>query len=63
VTASFIYLRLNGRTEFYASDYTQEKLRGLAAKIRSWARETYVYFDNDFSGYAVRNALALSGML
>jgi uncharacterized protein YecE (DUF72 family) len=62
-TASFIYLRLHGRTDLYASSYTHEELRELAAKIRSWARETYVYFDNDFSGYAVRNAMTLSGML
>jgi uncharacterized protein YecE (DUF72 family) len=63
VTASFIYLRLHGRTELYASSYSDEELRGLAAKIRSWARKTYVYFDNDFSGYAVKNAMTLQEML
>ena len=63
VTASFVYLRLHGRTELYASNYSDEELQELAAKIRSWARETYVYFDNDFSGYAVRNAITLASML
>ncbi|HME42480.1 MAG TPA: DUF72 domain-containing protein [Syntrophorhabdales bacterium] len=63
LTASFVYLRLHGRTQLYASNYTDEELHDLAAKIRRWARETYVYFDNDFSGYAVQNAITLSSML
>ena len=43
--------------------HADEELRELAAKILSWSRETYVYFDNDFSGYAVKNAMTLQGML
>ena len=63
VTAPFIYVRLHGRTELYASNYSDEELHDLAAKIRGWARETYVYFDNDFGGYAVRNAITLRDIL
>ena len=63
LTASFAYVRLHGRTELYASSYADEELRELAAKILSWSRDTYVYFDNDFSGYAVKNAMTLSSML
>jgi uncharacterized protein YecE (DUF72 family) len=63
ITAPFVYLRLHGRTALYASNYTDEELHELAAKIRGWARETYVYFDNDFSGYAVKNAIKLTSML
>jgi uncharacterized protein YecE (DUF72 family) len=63
LTASFAYVRLHGRTELYASSYADDELRELAAKILSWSRETYVYFDNDFSGYAVKNAMTLRGML
>ncbi len=62
VTAPFVYLRLHGRGELYASSYSDEELRGLAGKIRQWARETYVYFDNDFSGHAVKNAMTLAYM-
>ncbi|HVN24714.1 MAG TPA: DUF72 domain-containing protein [Syntrophorhabdales bacterium] len=61
LTAPFIYMRMHGSD--YSSSYTDEELRKMAAKIRGWARETYVYFDNDVSGYAVKNAMTLAGML
>ncbi len=63
VTASFIYMRLHGRTVLYASNYTEGELREMAGKIRGWARDAYVYFDNDFRGFAVLNAMTLAEML
>ena len=39
------------------------ELREMGNKILGWERETYVYFDNDFQGFAIRNALTLKGML
>ena len=47
----------------YASDYTEEELTQWADKIRTWNRDTFVYFDNDFSGYAPKNALRLKELL
>ena len=63
VTADFVYVRLHGRQELYASRYTDDELRAWKKKIESWGRETYVYFDNDFAGYAPMNALTLRTML
>jgi uncharacterized protein YecE (DUF72 family) len=63
VTASLVYIRLHGRTVLYASNYTDEELRELADRIRGWERDTYVYFDNDFRGYAVLNAMTLTRLL
>ncbi|MTW13644.1 DUF72 domain-containing protein [Pseudoduganella eburnea] len=37
VTASFMYLRLHGEQELYASGYTPESLDRWAARIRAWA--------------------------
>lgn len=37
VTASFMYLRLHGEKELYASGYTQQSLDRWAARIRTWA--------------------------
>ena len=37
VTADFIYLRLHGEEELYASGYTEAALDHWAARIRSWA--------------------------
>lgn len=58
-TADFAYLRLHGSRELYASLYTEEELKGWAEKIKGWSCETWVFFDNDFQGHAVQNALEL----
>jgi len=63
VTADFIYVRLHGREQLYASSYTDDELRVWKEKIEWWGRETYVYFDNDFAGYAPLNAASLKAML
>lgn len=36
VTADFVYVRLHGDTELYASGYKREKLRWWADRIRAW---------------------------
>jgi uncharacterized protein YecE (DUF72 family) len=59
VTADFIYIRLHGSKKLYASEYTEDEIRQWASKIGSWNMETYIYFDNDFNGYAVKNAFQL----
>ncbi len=56
VTADFVYIRLHGSRRLYASDYTEKELQTWAQKITNWNRDAFVYFDNDFSGYAPRNA-------
>ena len=61
--ASFVYIRLHGSQKLYASEYTKEELQAYAQKIRDWSKETYVYFDNGFGGYAVRNAEQLKAIL
>jgi uncharacterized protein YecE (DUF72 family) len=38
VTADFVYLRLHGDTEIYASGYTAQALRTWAARIEAWHR-------------------------
>jgi uncharacterized protein YecE (DUF72 family) len=37
VTADFVYIRLHGAEELYASGYTEEALDQWAAKIRLWS--------------------------
>jgi uncharacterized protein YecE (DUF72 family) len=63
VTADFIYIRLHGSRKLYASDYSEDELQAWAEKIRQWERETYIYFDNDFGGYAPKNAARLKKIL
>ncbi len=63
VTADFIYIRLHGSKKLYASDYSEEELQTWAQKIRKWGKDTYLYFDNDFEGYAVKNAKRMKEIL
>jgi len=63
ITADFAYIRLHGSRRLYASDYTGEELETWAKKIVTWGCETFVYFDNDFEGYAVKNARQLKHLL
>jgi uncharacterized protein YecE (DUF72 family) len=57
VTTDFAYVRLHG---------PEDHLRKWSQQIRNWAKTlkaVYVYFDNDQSGFAARNALTLKQML
>jgi uncharacterized protein YecE (DUF72 family) len=65
VTADFVYVRLHGSRELYASGYTDDELDEWAARIRGWrddpagGRDVYVYFDNDIKTHAPFDALRL----
>ena len=63
VTSNFIYIRLHGSKELYASDYSEEELNKWAEKIKRWNKDTYIYFDNDAKGHAPKNALRLKELL
>lgn len=63
VTANFAYIRLHGSKKLYKSDYSKNELEIWAQKIKALEKDTYVYFDNDFEGYAVKNAKRLKGIL
>ncbi|MCF6147910.1 MAG: DUF72 domain-containing protein [Candidatus Kuenenia sp.] len=67
ITADFVYLRRHGPAkQMYRGCYSHAELRSDAKKIQSLLKEgkrVYIYFNNDESGYAVKNALALKKML
>jgi uncharacterized protein YecE (DUF72 family) len=63
LTADFAYVRLHGSQKLYVSNYSEEELQNWAKKIVTWKRDTYIYFDNDFKGYAVNNARRLIEIL
>jgi len=56
---SMVYYRLHGPERLYASSYDDEWLRALAEKLVGLAqgnRPSFVFFNNDVGGHAVRNA-------
>ncbi len=62
-TAAFIYIRLHGSKKLYASEYSEKELQTYAGKIRDWSKDTYLYFDNDYKGYAIKNAKRVKEIL
>ena len=66
VTADFVYIRLHGSQELYASGYTDEELRVWAGRIRNWTAaglDVYGYFDNDIKVRAPYDAMTLRSLL
>jgi len=64
----FLYVRRHGPESgaLYSGCYSEEELRKDAQKIITWSRkgkETFAYFNNDASGYAVKNAIQLKMMV
>ncbi len=66
VTTDFVYIRMHGPAELFASKYSDKALENLAKKIKKWQKEkrdVFVYFNNDFHGFAIENALFLKKLL
>ena len=66
VTADSVYLRFHGPEKLYASDYDESDLHQYAEKIINWLKadhEVWVFFNNDFNGFAVKNALKLNELV
>jgi uncharacterized protein YecE (DUF72 family) len=62
----FVYVRLHGDKELYASGYTDDALDRWAERLAGWTaagREAFVYFDNDMKGYAPHDARKLIDLL
>jgi uncharacterized protein YecE (DUF72 family) len=62
VTADIVYVRFHGREQLYASDYAETVLKQYGEKIRNWlvdGKEVWVFFNNDYYGFAVKNAVKL----
>ena len=66
VTGKLAYVRLHGPDGYYTSKYSDEYLKALAARIQEYHQngcEVYVYFNNDYQGYAIENALKLKKLV
>jgi uncharacterized protein YecE (DUF72 family) len=66
LTAGFTYLRFHGRTQLFASPYSETELATEARAIKRYLEEgvdVYVYFNNDAQGHAIGNARMLRDLL
>lgn len=56
------YFRFHGPKELFASLYSAKDIKNIAKTIKSLSHKKdriYCYFNNDFNGYAIKNALQL----
>jgi uncharacterized protein YecE (DUF72 family) len=66
ITAKNIYIRFHGPRELFASLYSIETMRHYAGLFKKWKEQGHVlwiFFNNDFHGYAITNALQLEELL
>jgi uncharacterized protein YecE (DUF72 family) len=64
LTADWTYVRFHAGTRGRRGNYSETELREWAARIRAWpVRETFLYFNNDWEGFAPRNAMRLRELL
>lgn len=66
VTSDFVYMRRHGEGGGYATRYSKTALSKDAVRLKYYARtgkDVFIYFNNDFHGYAPGNARELLEML
>ncbi len=66
ITSDFVYIRFHGPNKLYASNYGDWELKEYAFKIINWLKrgmDVWAFFNNDFEGYAVKNAMKLRVIL
>ena len=66
VTADFVFYRMHGGHGRQAPSYGQKELRALASEIAVHLAEgldAFAYFNNDYGGVAVKNALSMRAMI
>ena len=64
-TTDWTYVRFHHGRRGRHGNYSESELATWARRISQWRRDTevYVYFNNDWEGYAVRNARLLKSKL
>ena len=67
LTSTTGYIRLHGRIHMYGTNYSSHQLDKVVEQVtalrQKGARKIFIYFNNDFLGFATRNACFLSKKL
>ena len=65
LTADWTYVRFHSGTRGRRGNYSDSELRDWAARLRRWSRahEVFAYFNNDWEGFAPRNAALLKRVI
>jgi uncharacterized protein YecE (DUF72 family) len=65
LTADWTFVRFHWGTRGRRGNYSESELQEWADRLRGWSRthEVFAYFNNDWEGFAPRNALRLKQLL
>jgi uncharacterized protein YecE (DUF72 family) len=65
LTAGWTYIRFHAGARGRRGNYSDSELRIWAARLDEWRRthEVYAYFNNDWEGFAPRNAARLRDLI
>jgi uncharacterized protein YecE (DUF72 family) len=65
LTADFTFVRFHHGSRGLAGNYSESELAEWAERIRGWGErgDVYAYFNNDWEGFAPRNARRLQNLL
>jgi uncharacterized protein YecE (DUF72 family) len=64
LTTDWTFVRFHAGTRGRRGNYSETELKEWTARIRSWpVNESFVYFNNDWEGFAPRNARRLRALL
>ena len=66
ITADVAYIRMHGPAKLFASSYSDQQLQEWAqyiTQLPAQVKRVYVYFNNDFHGYALETAQKLQKLL
>ena len=63
VTADWTFVRFHGGTRGARGNYSERELEEWAERIAGFGVPAWVYFNNDWEGFAIRNALRLKELL
>ncbi|MDX6438721.1 MAG: hypothetical protein QOF45_1304 [Gaiellaceae bacterium] len=64
LTTDWTFVRFHAGARGARGNYSDSELREWAQRLRSWStREAFVYFNNDWEGFAPRNARRLRELL
>jgi uncharacterized protein YecE (DUF72 family) len=64
LTADWTFVRFHSGSRGRRGNYSESELQEWARRIRAWpVEESFLYFNNDWEGFAPRNALRLGELL
>jgi uncharacterized protein YecE (DUF72 family) len=63
LTTDFAFVRFHSGTRGQRGNYSERELEEWAQRFEAWPVDVFAYFNNDWEGFAPKNALWLKSRL